>query len=107
MDILNRIKRLIVRRRYRFTVKALDELDADGLTRNDVLEAILNAQAIKKTLRSRSPHRGSAREKLYVIESFNFGGTLIYTKGKIANQLGKQVYYVLISSKRPTLGDFD
>jgi len=58
MEVLARIKRLIVRRRYRFAVKALVELDEDGLEPEDALEAVLNAQAIKKTLRSQSPRRG-------------------------------------------------
>ena len=99
MDILARIKRLIVRRRYRFSVKALVELDADGLEPEDALEAVLNAQAVKKTLRSQSPRRGRALEKLYVIESFSYRGALLYTKGKIARESGEEVYYFFISAK--------
>ena len=105
MDVLQRIKHLIVRGRYRFTYKALIELHADGLEPEDALESILNAQAIKKTIRSRRPDRVESREKLYVIENFTYRGTLIYTKGKIAREAGEEIYYLLISSKRSTLAD--
>ena len=105
MDVLQRIKRLIVRRRYRFTYKALRELHADALDPEDALESILNAQAIKKTIRSRSAARAGSREKLYVIESFSYRGTLIYTKGKFAREAGEEIYYLLISSKRSTIDD--
>ena len=104
MDVLARIKRLVASGAYRFTDKARDELENDGLLRQDVVESILNAQSIKKTLRSTSPRRQSAAERLYVIESFNYSGTLIYTKGKITREQGVAVYYLLISSKRATLG---
>jgi len=46
----------------------------DGLAVEDVLESIVNANAIKKVLRSRALARVSARERLYVIESPNFSG---------------------------------
>lgn len=105
MDILNRIKRLVTRGKYRLTIKAEAELALDGLTPDDAIESILNAEAIKKTLRSlaTAQHRGG--EKLYVIESFNYGGTLIYTKGKITQEAGEEIFYVFISSKRATLGE--
>lgn len=48
MDVLVRIKRLIVARRVRFTTKATEERERDGLTVEDVLESILNVNAIKK-----------------------------------------------------------
>ncbi len=99
MDVLARIKRLIVRRRFRFSVKSLEELDADGLELEDALEAVLNAEGIKKTLRSRSPRRDRPGEKLYVIESFNYGGTLLYTKGKITREEGEEIYYFFVSAK--------
>ena len=105
MDVLARIKRLIVRRCYRFSYKSLEELDEDGLAPEDALEAVLNAQGIKKTLRSRSPHRARLGEKLYVIESFNFGGTLLYTKGKIAREAGEEVYYFFVSAKASRYAD--
>ena len=72
MDVLQRIKRLMARRRYRFTYKALRELHVDALDPEDALESVLNAQTIKKTVRSRGVGRTGSREKLYVIESFNY-----------------------------------
>jgi hypothetical protein len=101
MDVLHRIKWLVVRGRCRLTYKAVLELHADGLDPEDAFEALLNAQAIKKVLRSRT--RG--REKMYVIESFSYHGTLIYTKGRFAREAGEEVYYLLISSKISTFGD--
>lgn len=101
MDVLTRIKGLILRRSYRFSYKARDELVADGLEETDILESIMNADRIKKTIRS------SARpgDKLYVIESPDYHGTLIYTKGKFAQEGGEEIFYFLISSKRSTRGD--
>jgi len=78
---LVRIKRAVLAGRYRFSEKARLEMRADGLTELDVAESILNAVAIYKTLRSRSPFRGKAREYLYVIESPNPQGLAIYSKG--------------------------
>ena len=104
MDVLARIKRLVLRRHYRFTVKAQEELQLDGLLRQDAIESILNAQSITKTLRSTSLQRRHAGERLYVIESFNYSGTLIYTKGKITKDEGVTTYYLLVSSKRATIG---
>jgi len=101
MDALKRIKGLIVRRRYRFSEKAADELAADGLEEADILESIVNADRIKKTMRS-SVRPG---EKLYVIESPDYHGTLIYSKGKITREAGEEIYYVLISSKRSIRGN--
>jgi hypothetical protein len=102
METLLRIKRLVVRGRIRFTVKAYAEMDADDLGTVDVSESILNAQAIDKTLRSRGPARKSRTETLYVIKSFNYSGTLIYTKGKIAREPEGEVFYVLVSAKVAT-----
>jgi len=45
------------------------------------------------------------RERLYVIRSFSYSGTLIYTKGKIGRARDGPVLYVLISSKIATIGD--
>ncbi len=98
--LLLKIKRLIIAKRYRFTGKAETEMFADALTEPDVLEAILNANGIKKTLRSNNPQTGK-REKLHIIESFTYDGLLIYTKGKIqTDETGKETLYILISSKR-------
>ena len=100
MDVLTRIKRLIVQNRYRFTDKAGLELDMDGLREQDAIESILNAQIIKKTIRSTSPRRKHSAEKLYIIESYNYSGTIIYTKGKIGQEEGEPFFYIFISAKR-------
>ena len=80
-------------------------MEVDGLTADDVVESIVNAQSIAKTLRSRSPDRRYPGEKLYVIKSFNYKGTLIYTKGAIARQDGRQVFYIFVSAKLATIGE--
>ena len=59
----------MIARRVEFTMKATEERLRDGLSVEDVLESIVNANAIKKVLRSRSVGRVQARERLYVIES--------------------------------------
>ncbi len=99
MDLLLRIKRLVLGRRYRFSLKALDEMDAHDLSEMDVVESIVSAVAVYKTLRSRSPERRSPGEKLYVIISGNLAGMPIYTKGKIAQGEEGETYYFLVSSK--------
>jgi hypothetical protein len=101
MDILIKIKRLIVARQVVFTEKAETEMVVDELTPELVYESILNAPAVFKTLRSRNPHSGRG-EKLYVIKGLTFDGLDIYTKGKIMTKEGADVFYVLISSKRST-----
>jgi len=63
----------------------------------------MNAQGIVKTIRSRSPVRRHPGEKLYVLKSFNFSGTLIYTKGTIKHEGGQEVFYVFISAKIATM----
>ncbi len=106
MDTLLRIKRLVLRGDLRFTQKALDEMDADGLHAADVVEAIVTAPAITKTLRSTSVHRRSADQKLYVIKGLSYDGTVIYTKGTIHRephgQAVREVFYILISAKVAT-----
>ena len=99
MDILVRIKRLVVARRVEFTIKATEERLRDDLTVEDVLESIVNANAIKKILRSRSAGGREAAERLYVIESPTFTGTWVYTKGTIRRKEGQEVFYVLVSAK--------
>jgi hypothetical protein len=74
LDVLIRIKRLVVARRVPFTLKAEQERLLDGLSVEDVLESIVNANALKKVLRSGSTHRGRPGEYLYVIESPTFTG---------------------------------
>ena len=100
MDVLIRIKRLVVRGSVRFTEKARLELERDGLEPEDALEAILSAQAVHKVLRSRSPSRQSRGERLYVIVGVSFSGTPIYTKGVLRREGGHDVLYILVSSKR-------
>ena len=99
MDILIRIKRLVIEDKLYFTQKAADEMDRDGLKNWIVKEAILNAPAIAKKLRSKNPITG-VREYLYVIVGLTYDGIPVYTKGKISNLGGREVFYVLISSKR-------
>ena len=99
MDVLVKIKRLVVARQVEFTMKAEQERLRDGLSVEDVLESVVNANALKKTLRSRSVRRVRAGERLYVIESPNFSGTWIYTKGTIRRKGGREVFYVFVSSK--------
>ena len=91
MDPLVRIKRLVVARRVEFTLKAEEERLRDGLAVEDVLESIVNANAIKKTLRSRG-HPVSG-ERLYVIESPTYrrivgsGSTpKVFSGGKVASK---------------------
>ncbi len=99
MDVLVRIKRLVVRRKVIFTKKAQLEMAKDQLTRDLVYEAILNAPVIAKTLRSRNPNTGK-RESLYIISGITFTGMPIYTKGKLTKQNQEELFYVFISSKR-------
>ena len=100
MDVLTRIKRLVVARRVEFTRKATEERLRDGLTVEDVLESVVNANAIKKVLRLAGG--GRAGERLYVIESPTFTGTWIYTKGTIRRKGGREVFYVFVSAKLAT-----
>lgn len=54
-DVLKRIKGLLLSGRYFFTDKATVERERDGLSEEDVVEAIINAQSIQKTINSQSP----------------------------------------------------
>jgi hypothetical protein len=105
MDILQRIKQLVLRGRVGFARKALEEMRSDGLRIDDVTESIICAQTIAKTLRSKNPNRRYPGEKLYVIKSFSFDGTPIYTKGAIVRKPEGEVFYFLVSSKIVTFGD--
>lgn len=82
MDLLSRIKRLILADAYAFSRQALDQMDQDGITELDVLESVANAQFVR-TKRSTSVMRRMDRERVCIIESFSFRGILIYTKGAI------------------------
>ena len=99
-DILVRIKRAILAGRYAFSEKARIEMEADSLTELDVAESIVNAVAIYKRIRSRSPLRRQSREYLYVIQGTNLVGLMIYTKGKLVREAGEEAYYFLVSSKK-------
>ena len=100
MDALIRIKRAVLAGRYAFSNKARIEMETDQLTELDVAESILNAVAIYKRLRSRSPSRPNRQEYLYVIMSTNLEGLAIYTKGKLVREAELETYYFLVSSKR-------
>ena len=80
MDILVRIKRLVIARKVLFTQKAADEIVAENLTRELIYESIINAPAVTKIIRSKNPQTGR-RERLYVIKGLTFDGQDIYTKG--------------------------
>jgi len=99
-DILVRIKRSILAGRYAFSEKARIEMESDGLTEFDVAESIINAVAIYKRLRSRSHRRSSRTEYLYVIQSTNLEGVMVYSKGKLIREHGEDHYYFLVSAKR-------
>ena len=102
--ILKRIKRLIIQGRYIFTIKAAAEHVADGLSEEDVLESILNATFVRAK-RSRSPRRREKQEKVYIIKSFTYDGVLVYTKGVMRKMEQQEVFYILISAKRSTMGE--
>jgi hypothetical protein len=85
MDVLVSIKSLVIAQQVIFTEKAQIEMLAESLTPELVFEAILNAPAIFKTLRSRNPRTGST-EQLHIIKGLTFGGVAIYTKGKVTAQ---------------------
>lgn len=101
VDVFQTIKRLVLRRMVLFTAKADEELAQQGLEKEEVYEAVLNAPGITKRLRSRDPESGK-REYLYVIKGNTFDGTIIYTKGKIKRFADQEVFYVFIASKRST-----
>jgi hypothetical protein len=79
-DTLVRIKRAILTGHYAFSEKASLELEADGLRELDVVESIVNAVAIYKTIRSKSPFRQQIREYLHIIQSTDLEGLMIYSK---------------------------
>ncbi|MGA2060265.1 MAG: hypothetical protein ABSG67_07265 [Thermoguttaceae bacterium] len=99
MDILVKIKRLVIARQVVFSAKAREERLACELTVEEIIESILNAPTINKTLRSTSRFRKSQKEKLYVIISSTYDGKVIYTKGTIRKLNQREEFYILISSK--------
>ena len=101
-SILVKIKRLVLQGRYVFTQKALTEMDADNLTEEEVIESILTAQFVRAKI-STSEFRTGRRERIYIIESYSFTGTLIYTKGAIKGRGADEKYYLLVSSKKSVI----
>ena len=99
MDPLIKIKRLILARKVLFTEKAESEIAADHLSKNLVYEAIWNAPAINKQIKSKN-HKSGKRETLYIIKGLTFDGLAIYTKGKILTHQKQEIFYVIISSKK-------
>ena len=99
-DVLRRIKRAVLAGNYAFSEKALLEMEADGLTELDVAESILNAVAIYKTIRSRSPWRQQRSEYLHIIQATNLDGVMVYSRGKLVEEAGTDHYYFLVSSKK-------
>ena len=99
MDTLIRIKRCALANRLRLTNKARDELEIDDLDITDIRESLMNAVAIYKTIRSTNP-QSHRREYLHIIQSHNFSGITIYTKGKLLVEEGIDTFYLLVSSKR-------
>jgi YgiT-type zinc finger domain-containing protein len=63
-------------------------METDDLTEVDIAESIMNADAVYKKVRSTSPLRTRRREYLYVIQSTNLDGLVIYTKGKLVEAAG-------------------
>lgn len=102
---LVKIKRLVAAGRYEFTLKADLECVEDGLLRDDVIESILSAQFLR-VKNSTSPWRKGRREQLYIIESFNFEGVPIYSKGVIRKVSEHESdFYIIISGKRSVTSD--
>jgi hypothetical protein len=99
-ETLLRIKRAVLAGRFEFSRKAAEEMDADDLTKLDVVESIANAVAIYKTIKSTNPYRRRRREYLHIIQSTNLVGMPIYTKGKLVVESGIETYYFLVSAKR-------
>ena len=99
-DVLVRIIRAVLAGRYAFSEKARIEMETDRLTESHVAESIINAVAIYKRLRSRSSLRSRRIEYLYVIQSTNFEGIIVYSKGKLITEGGEDRFYFLVSSKR-------
>ncbi len=99
---LVKIKRLVAHGHYRFTLKADLESARDGLLRDDIVESILMAQSLRVKTSDQSWQRGT-REMIYIIESENFDGIRIYSKGVVRrNRDDEEEFYILISGKRST-----
>ena len=97
VDVLTRIKKLVIARRVEFALKAEEERLRDGLTVEDVLESVVNL--LMENGKAKGIRLRDGTERLYVVESPNFSGTWIYTKGTIRRKAGQEVFYVFVSSK--------
>src|SRR5690242_18884391 len=99
MDILSRMKRCVLLRQVRFTLKAIDERVLDDLSEMEVLESLVNATRIEKKVRSISPTRCKRKvEYLYIIHSPTARCQIVYSKGKFVDERGFEIYYLLISA---------
>lgn len=99
-DILVKIKRAVLRGNYIFSEKARLEMELNRITDMDVVESIINAVAIYKKLRSTRILGNKKVDYLYIIQSPNLDGMVIYTKGKLMKDDESEKYYFIISSKR-------
>lgn len=97
-SILVRIKRAVIAGNVVFTSKATLERERDSLTEGEVVESIITAQSLYKSVRSANPATGR-REYLHIIHSRNLSGRRIYTKGKLVAEGEVETYYVLVSAK--------
>jgi hypothetical protein len=98
-DTLTRIKRAVLTGNVIFTDKATTDRELDGLTEEDVIESIVTAVAIYKTIKS-TRTSGKRREYLHIIQSTNLEGIPVYSKGKLVVRGGVDTYYILKSAKR-------
>ncbi len=98
MSSITRIKQLILDDQVIFTEKADIEMTRENITERMVKEAIINAPAISKTIRSTAPKTGK-KEYLYIIIGPTYSGMILYTKGKIVIEDDRETFYVIISSK--------
>jgi hypothetical protein len=96
---LEQIQRAVRSGNYELTIKARLDMDVDDLDPQGVIESILNATQVFKTIRSTSKDRRKRREYLHIIISPDSSGVLIYTKGKLEARASKVTYYIFVSAK--------
>lgn len=100
---LIKIKRLILQQKYEFRLSAELQLANDGLTMDDALEAVLNADYLTRK-NSTSADKLTPKEKVFIIESYTYDGILMYIKGAIRKRGNQEEFYIIISAKRSTFG---
>ena len=98
---LVKIKRLVLQSKYEFRLSAELQLANDGLTMDDALEAILNADYLTRK-KSTSQDKVVPKEMVYIIESYTYDGILMYIKGTIRRFKNQEEFYIIISAKRST-----